>query len=642
MNEKDKFVLPLALTKLELTTAGGSGREAIVRQAFLGERPFAVKEYKPGDREKLELLGREILADINEFYSLGSKGVPATSLFIANHPETNEPTLYALQDWVKGGELKKRGYKDILNSQELRETLGDLLLSVCEYYELFGKMPDLIGASGIRIGPIRIPSINNLFPFLSENIAISSDEKAVFIDPHVNRKFSGLPYQLRAELQNISFRLFAYFLHKDKKETEVVATTPTEQKVVELLQTFPIKDIGPTDEELREQEPSGNERNILVVTESFSGVHGVAFSVKNYLRYLKLNGFNPVLLTAGKEDKVYKDEEFGEIVVIGGRRTPGGDREVTIGTRVISNLISSRSFSAAFVFNPAILGLQVLPNLKLKGIPIVSTDETRIGKYLRYEFPGKIGILAQKMFERYGLTVKKGISQFVEAIVTPSNSYKDRLDKRGVKKVVSIGKTANMSQENLECEESDQLKELIAPDGEKIIIYVGKVSRVKNLDFLARVCNLLNKREMKYKLLIVGNNENEKELNRIKGLFDRNKTIFVGNQQGQRLANLYKVADLFVSPSSSETLGLTTIEAQLFGLPAIVSDHIGSVDTIKNNETGLNLGVEQQGDSKIWADNIVRLLLDENLRLAMGEEAKKQKYTSWRTHCRQFLSLAKI
>ncbi|GIK84373.1 MAG: hypothetical protein BroJett025_09950 [Patescibacteria group bacterium] len=639
---KNEQALPAALNKLELVSGGGSGREATVRKALLGERRFAVKEYNPDGRDKLERLGREILVDIQEFHSLGSEAIPVTSLFIANHPETGKPTLYALQDWAEGGELKRRGYKDILNSRELRESLGDLLLSVCEYYALFGKMPDLIGASGIRIGSIRIPSINNLFPFSSENVAVTSNNKAAFIDPHVNRKFSGFPYQLRAELQNISFKLFAHFLLKDKKKKEVIQTTQNEQEVINLLKTFPVNDIGPSNFELKESEPFGSGRNILVVTESFGGIHGVAFSVKNYLRYLKINGFNPVLLTTGKEDKVYKDEEFGEIVVIGGRRTPGGDREVTIGTRVISNLISSRNFSAAFVFNPAILGLQVLPNLKLKGIPIVSTDETRIGKYLRYEFPGKIGILAQKMFERYGLKVKKGISRFVEAIVTPSESYKDRLEKRGVKKVVSIGKTANMSRENLKCERSNELRELIAPNGEKIIIYVGKVSRVKNLDFLARVCNLLNKKEVTYKLLIVGSNENEKELNRIKSLFDRSKTIFVGNQHGLRLANLYKVADLFVSPSSSETLGLTTIEAQLFGLPAIVSDHIGSVDTIRNNETGLNLGVEQQGDSKIWADTIARLLSDENVRLTMGEEAKKQKYTDWKSHCRQLLSLAKM
>lgn len=639
----EKF-LPLALSRLEITEKGGSGREARVRQAFLGlkERFFAVKEYKQDDLVSLERLGGEILDDIAEFNSLGSTAIPNTSLIIANHPETGEPTLYAIQDWADKGTLKEKSYKEILDSKRLKVSLGRLLIQICEYFDLYGKMPDAIGASGLRIGGLRIPAIQNLFPFLSENIAISNEDEALFIDPHVNRKFSGLPYELRANLQYWSFKIFSSFLLRHTESRSIDPITVTEKRIKDFLIETPVQQIGPDDSDLEENEKFGKGRNILVVTESFGGTHGVSYSVRNCLRYLKLNGFNPVLFTSGSEDKTYDDSELGQINIIGGKRTPGGDREISLGIRKVNNLLSKKNYSAAIVFNPAFLGLQLLPLFKKNDIPIISTDETRIGKYLRYELPGKIGVLAQKVFEMQGIKVKKAISRYSEAIVVPSQSYGERLRKRGLDKVKVISKTANMSKEDFSIQGSKELKELIAPNGEKILIFVGKVSRVKNLDFLARVCNLLDRTTLQYKLLIVGHNENQKELNRIKGLFNRNNVFFVGNQHGKRLAQLYKVADLFVSPSASETLGLTTIEAQLFGLPAIVSDHIGSVDVVQNGVTGLNLPVEKQGDSKKWSEEIINILADDQKRERMSDAAKLQEYTSWKTHFRSMLQIVGI
>lgn len=97
---------------------------------------------------------------------------------------------------------------------------------------------------------------------------------------------------------------------------------------------------------------------------------------------------------------------------------------------------------------------------------------------------------------------------------------------------------------------------------------------------------------------------------------------FAGFLNQSRIVEAYVAADALVLPSDfGETWGLVVNEAMATGLPAIVSDRIGSAhDLVRDGDTGL---VFPCGDTTALANAIARLAADRTLREAMGRRAQQ-------------------
>ena len=79
-------------------------------------------------------------------------------------------------------------------------------------------------------------------------------------------------------------------------------------------------------------------------------------------------------------------------------------------------------------------------------------------------------------------------------------------------------------------------------------------------------------------------------------------------------------ADLYIHSAITEGFGLTLIEAMSCGLPVVCTDGKGNRDLIQEGENGFMVG---ERDPKLLADKIELLLKNDNLRLEMGEKARK-------------------
>ena len=118
----------------------------------------------------------------------------------------------------------------------------------------------------------------------------------------------------------------------------------------------------------------------------------------------------------------------------------------------------------------------------------------------------------------------------------------------------------------------------LKPNSPLKYIYVGRLVDVKNVGMLIEAFNANSK-----PLTIVGKGVMEKEL---KAKANSNITFsgFIDNEQ---LGAIYQAHDVFILPSKSETWGLVVEEAIYWGLPVIVSDHVGShVDMVDDLGTG--------------------------------------------------------
>jgi alpha-1,6-mannosyltransferase len=124
----------------------------------------------------------------------------------------------------------------------------------------------------------------------------------------------------------------------------------------------------------------------------------------------------------------------------------------------------------------------------------------------------------------------------------------------------------------------------IAP-GRFLLLYLGRLSRVKNIAILLELIDLLSRQSPeRYHLLLVGQGHLDEKVRRFS---ERRQDVtwlpYCG--RSERLAEFYSAADLFVHAGATETYGLTVLEAQSCGTP-VVALRGGGTDSL--NQAGVD------------------------------------------------------
>jgi len=154
-----------------------------------------------------------------------------------------------------------------------------------------------------------------------------------------------------------------------------------------------------------------------------------------------------------------------------------------------------------------------------------------------------------------------------------------------------------------------------ARNGEVRLLYVGRISREKDLDLLAAAYRRLRKEGLSLQLFIVGHGPYSDAF--AKSLPE---AVFTGYLRGIELATAYASADVFVFPSTTDTFGNVILEAQASGLPVVVSDSGGPKELVEDNANGL---ITKSHDVEDFTRAIRALVTDSALRERMGRFARQ-------------------
>ncbi len=153
-----------------------------------------------------------------------------------------------------------------------------------------------------------------------------------------------------------------------------------------------------------------------------------------------------------------------------------------------------------------------------------------------------------------------------------------------------------------------------------ILLYVGRVVKEKNLDFLFPVLAEVKKTFKDTVLVFVGGGpelDNLKEKAKKTGY--ARDIVFAGYRSREELAYFYSVTDVFVFPSKTETQGLVTLEAMMAGVPVVAIGERGTLDVMK----GDNGGFMVKEDVNEFSQRVLELLKDKELYAEKSQEAKK-------------------
>jgi len=265
------------------------------------------------------------------------------------------------------------------------------------------------------------------------------------------------------------------------------------------------------------------------------------------------------------------------------------------------------------MFTMGRLGLRLSRKLN---IPIVHTYHTLISEYVHY-----VPLVPKSLTKAAIIHLTRNYCNNCDQIVTPSPSMQKILRSYGVKKPIEAIPTGVYLENLADPYHKEVLKtKWQIPENKKILLYVSRVAKEKNLDFLFRVIKKLSAKRQDFHLLVVGGGpELEHYQNLVKTQELSSYVTFTGMQEKKKANRFFGAADIFVFPSITETQGIVITEAMAAGIPAVAINKMGPSDIIKDGVDGFltPLNVET------FSARIESLLENSDLRKTFSRNAKE-------------------
>jgi glycosyltransferase involved in cell wall biosynthesis len=156
--------------------------------------------------------------------------------------------------------------------------------------------------------------------------------------------------------------------------------------------------------------------------------------------------------------------------------------------------------------------------------------------------------------------------------------------------------------------------------GKTVLVAVGRLSQQKGFAYLIKALSEVKKKEKNFKLLLIGDGEERKNLEKLsKELGLEEEIIFLGKVSHDKLPKCYHAADIFVLPSLYESFGIVFLEAMASGLP-IISTNIAAIPEVVNKKVGI---LVKPKNVQELAEAILALINDEKRRREMGKEGMR-------------------
>ena len=165
--------------------------------------------------------------------------------------------------------------------------------------------------------------------------------------------------------------------------------------------------------------------------------------------------------------------------------------------------------------------------------------------------------------------------------------------------------------------------------GETVFLFVGRINFIKNLDFMVRSLKILKDRGLKFKMLFVGQGQDEDKLAAlVKELGLEDNVIMAGLVDSREgLQDLYSRATMVLFPSLYDTNSLVQIEAACQGTPTVFLKGARTAATVTD---GVN-GFFSDPTEEAYANKIQEALSDESQFRRIASAACEQLYVNWDT-----------
>lgn len=362
---------------------------------------------------------------------------------------------------------------------------------------------------------------------------------------------------------------------------------------------------------------------IAIVTETFvPSTDGVVTRLKHCIRYFLKEGHDVRVIAP---DLGAHEFEGAEIKGIPARTLPFyRSKKFALPSRKVKAMLKDYDPDVVHVVNPALVGMSGVHYTKKLGYPLIASFHTQVPKYADYYnlsmFKGILWWYFRKLHNKAELNMCT--SAAVQKELQEQNFHNVHVWKRGVDtELFHPDKYNKKMRDKLS---NGQLEK-------KLLLFVGRLAPEKEIEKIKSVLDASDE----FLLAIVGDGPHRQVLEKH---FQGTNTVFTGLMHGEELATAYASSDVFVFPSTTETLGLVIAEAMASGLPLVAAESGPTCEQIEDNHTGLLYDSDKPDDFK----QTVLQFADETLRRRLAKAARIEiSKISWDDQSKQVLDYYK-
>ena len=350
---------------------------------------------------------------------------------------------------------------------------------------------------------------------------------------------------------------------------------------------------------------------IALFTDTLHEINGVAITIRRLVETAKNRGVELTVITSSLRETSYENgvmnfRQVGDFVL---PEYP----ELKLSFPPLLDVIDyfeREGFTRIHVSTPGTIGLIALLIAKLMDIPISGTYHTDIPRYVK-------SLTSDELLENAAWQFMIWFYNQLEEVMVPSTSTRTQLIEHGLpaEKTKPLPRWVDTRQFTPAMRDEGFWKDFGIVDGIKFL-YVGRVSREKNLELLADAFKEILEAGFAAHLIIIGDGPYRKEMEqKLRG----RPATFAGFLEGDKLSRGYASSDVFVFPSTTDTFGNVVLEAQASGLAVIVSDEGGPKELMRDGVTGI---VVRADDKVSLVEAMLFFLRDPEAPRAIGERAR--------------------
>ncbi|MEU4043919.1 glycosyltransferase family 4 protein [Streptomyces antibioticus] len=337
---------------------------------------------------------------------------------------------------------------------------------------------------------------------------------------------------------------------------------------------------------------------VVIVTESFPpDVNGVAHCALQTARHLVDRGHSPLVVAPATAAGTGPDALAPcPVVRVPSLPLPGYPQvRVALPSRRVAAAIADHRADIVHLASPFILGVRGMAAAARLGIPAVAVYQTDLAGYARtYVHAGEAAAWRRI----------RSVHAAADLTLAPSSAALHDLETHGVPRV-KLWRRGVDTERFRPDRRVEALRRALAPNGELIVGYVGRLAPEKQVELLSGVCGLPGVR-----VVVVGDGPSGPQL-----LEALPGAVFLGRRTGDDLARIFASLDVFAHTGPFETFCQTVQEAMASGVPVVAPAAGGPLDLVAHGRTGL---LVPPRDADAVRDAVAALAADPALRTAYG------------------------
>jgi phosphatidylinositol alpha 1,6-mannosyltransferase len=338
---------------------------------------------------------------------------------------------------------------------------------------------------------------------------------------------------------------------------------------------------------------------IGIVTESFlPQINGVTNSVLRILEHFRDRGHDAVVVAPGDGPAEYAGAPVVRVPAVPlpvYRSFP-----IALPTRQVEHALREFRPDVVHLASPTVLGGMGAVAAQRLDVPAVAVFQSDVPAFVRRY---RLGVTAPAAWGWL-----RWIHRHAALTLAPSSVVAWELEQRGFAPVARWARGVDVARFN-PMHRSELMRRHIAPRGEVVVGYVGRLAAEKQVDRLLRLADLPGTR-----LVIVGDGPQRSRLER-----RLTRARFLGFRTGGDLSATIASLDVFVHPGEAETFCQAVQEALASGVPVVAPAAGGPIDLVRH---GVNGWLFPSGRPDLLRGAVAELATDAERRVVMGRAAR--------------------